>query len=104
MRQHHSRHIASLLLADSYKGTVLSIFFLGYAATQLLGGSLADVYGGKAVLATGVVAWSSFTILTPNAAVAGSATLITCRVAMGLGEVRTPLTARHALSRFASWP
>jgi Major Facilitator Superfamily len=73
---------------ESYQGTILSIFFLGYAATQLVGGTLADRYGGKAVLAVGVVTWSAFTFLTPDAAMAGSATLITCRICMGLGEVR----------------
>jgi MFS transporter, ACS family, solute carrier family 17 (sodium-dependent inorganic phosphate cotransporter), other len=60
---------------------------VGYAGTQLIGGSLADRYGGKLVLATGVVAWSAFTFLTPDAAVAGSVTLISCRIAMGFGEV-----------------
>lgn len=40
--------------SDSYKGTVLSVFFIGYAATQLLGGALADRYGGKGVLAIGL--------------------------------------------------
>lgn len=39
---------------DSYKGTILSVFFIGYAATQLLGGGLADRFGGKSVLATGL--------------------------------------------------
>lgn len=72
---------------ETFKGTILGIFFLGYAATQLVGGALADRYGGKAVLASGVVAWSVFTFLTPDAAAAGSTTLIACRIAMGLGEV-----------------
>lgn len=39
---------------DSYKGTILSVFFIGYAATQLLGGGLADRFGGKRVLASGL--------------------------------------------------
>ena len=74
---------------EAYRGTILSSFFLGYAGTQLLGGTLADRYGGKAVLTAGVVTWSLFTFLTPEAAAGGSVTLIACRIAMGLGEARS---------------
>ena len=73
---------------ESFQGTVLSAFFLGYAGTQLIGGTLADRYGGKTVLTAGVLCWSAFTFLTPDAAMLGSGTLISCRVLMGLGEVR----------------
>jgi MFS family permease len=72
---------------DSFKGTILSVFFLGYSSTQLIGGTLADRYGGKTILTVGVVTWSAFTFLTPDAAMAGTATLIACRISMGLGEV-----------------
>lgn len=71
---------------DGYKGTVLSVFFLGYAGTQLLGGSLADRFGGKRVLAAGLLAWSACTFFTPAAAMMGAPALITTRIAMGLGE------------------
>jgi len=37
----------------AYQGVVLSTFFVGYALTQVLGGQLADKYGGKAVLGAG---------------------------------------------------
>ncbi|KAF9413368.1 hypothetical protein BGZ94_000761, partial [Podila epigama] len=33
------------------QGAILSSFFLGYILTQVLGGALADRYGGKPVLA-----------------------------------------------------
>lgn len=33
---------------------MLSVFFSGYATTQILGGKLADQFGGKMVLAAGV--------------------------------------------------
>lgn len=68
------------------QGVVLSAFFAGYMATQLLGGSLADRYGGKVVLTCGVAAWSLTTLLTPEAAALGVAPLVAMRVAMGLGE------------------
>lgn len=40
--------------AQAYQGVVLSVFFAGYATTQILGGKLADQLGGKLVLASGV--------------------------------------------------
>jgi ACS family sodium-dependent inorganic phosphate cotransporter len=71
----------------SFEGTVLSAFFLGYALTQMLGGWLADRYGGKFTLAAGLTAWSVFTIATSSAAALGNAPLLATRVGLGLGEV-----------------
>jgi ACS family sodium-dependent inorganic phosphate cotransporter len=71
---------------DAFKGVVLSAFFAGYAATQVLGGSLADKHGGKRVLAVGVALWSVFTALTPAAAAAGAAPLLIVRALLGVGE------------------
>eukprot|EP00438_Fugacium_kawagutii_P010783 Skav220895 [mRNA] locus=scaffold3880:87722:90575:+ [translate_table: standard] len=58
----------------------------GYAATQLLGGQLADALGAKWVLAAGLSCWSLATALTPWAAAAGAAPLLVVRLALGLGE------------------
>lgn len=52
----------------------------------MLGGSLADRFGGKAVLAAGVTLWSAFTCLTPSAAAGGTAALLAARVMLGVGE------------------
>lgn len=49
-------------------------------------GSLADRYGGKFVLTTGVLLWSLFTVLTPGAAAAGTVPLLAARVLLGVGE------------------
>jgi MFS family permease len=68
------------------QGTVLSAFFVGYLLTQVVGGRLADRFGGKIVLAGGVLLWSLFTILTPPAAAIGFAVLLIARIGMGLGE------------------
>lgn len=68
------------------QGTVLSSFFAGYLLTQVAGGWLADRFGGKIVLAGGVLLWSLFTILTPPAAYVGLGVLLAARVAMGMGE------------------
>lgn len=70
----------------AYQGVVLSVFFGGYATTQILGGKLADQFGGKLVLAAGVALWSLFTFLTPGAAAAGAAPLLAARVMLGVGE------------------
>ena len=84
--------IAIIPMAQEYgwdagvQGIVLSCFYFGYMVTQLLGGYLADRFGGKLVLAVGVVWWSAFTILTPPAAAMGIGMLIATRVLMGMGE------------------
>jgi len=70
----------------TFEGVVLSSFFVGYAATQLLGGQLADAYGGKPVLAAGLSLWSLATFATPLAARSGAGLLLLSRVALGLGE------------------
>jgi ACS family sodium-dependent inorganic phosphate cotransporter len=72
--------------SDTERGLVLSSFFAGYMVTQVLGGWLAQKWGGKAVLGFGVVWWSVFTILTPLSALTSFPVLIATRIAMGLGE------------------
>jgi ACS family sodium-dependent inorganic phosphate cotransporter len=67
-------------------GVVMSSFFIGYLLTQVPGGWLAGRFGGKHVLAGGVLLWSLFTALTPPAAFAGFAALIAARIVMGMGE------------------
>ena len=68
------------------QGAVLSSFFVGYLLTQVVGGRLADRFGGKVVLAGGVLLWSLFTIVTPPAAAFGFTALLLARVGMGMGE------------------
>ena len=68
------------------QGTVLSSFFVGYLLLQIVGGRLADRFGGKIVLGVGVLLWSLFTVLTPPAAHLGLGILIATRIAMGMGE------------------
>jgi MFS family permease len=55
-------------------------------AAAAAAGSLADRYGGKFVLTTGVFLWSLFTVLTPSAAAAGTVPLLAARVLLGIGE------------------
>ncbi len=71
------------------QGTVLSSFFIGYLLLQIVGGRLADRFGGKVVLGVGVLVWSLFTVLTPPAAYLGLGVLIAARIGMGMGEAVT---------------
>jgi len=67
-------------------GLVQSSFLWGYMLTPLLGGILADRYGGKAVLGAGILLWSIATIATPYAAMTSLPLLLLTRAVMGLGE------------------
>ena len=78
------------------EGLVLSAFFYGYGATQIVGGGWADRAGGKATLTAGVCAWSLATAATPVAAAMGVPTLIVARIALGAGE-GVAFPAIHAL-------
>ncbi len=90
----------SLGWSETEKGLVLSSFFIGYMAAQIIGGVLADRFGGKRVLGVSLIAWSIFTALTPIAASASFALLIIARIGLGLGEA--PLSPA-ALSLFGKW-
>lgn len=84
------------------QGVVLSAVFWGYIWTQLVGGWMADRFGGYRVLAVGVAVWSLATLIVPPAAAASFTVLLAARVLLGLGEgVNFPsihsLTARWTL-------
>lgn len=68
------------------EGAIFSCFFYGYMATQILGGYLADKFGGKYVFAAGALGWSIFTLITPFAARWHFIALIVCRVFLGVAE------------------
>jgi MFS family permease len=82
------------------KGLIMSSFFVGYLMTQVVGGWLADRFGGKLILGFGVLFWSAFTIITPSAAFAGLSLLLLSRVGMGLGEA---VTFPSIYSLFSRW-
>jgi ACS family sodium-dependent inorganic phosphate cotransporter len=67
-------------------GLILSSFFWGYIGPQMLGGWLADRFGGKRVLMAGVLLWSIGTLLTPAAAEISFGALLVMRAVLGLGE------------------
>lgn len=98
--------VAIIPMAEEYgwskgtQGIILSCFYFGYILTQLLGGYLADRFGGKIVLAVGVLWWSLFTILTPLAASFGIVALIVARILMGMGE---GVTFPSVYSLYSKW-
>ncbi|KAJ8435783.1 hypothetical protein Cgig2_019202 [Carnegiea gigantea] len=63
---------------------VPSSFLWGYIFSSVIGGALADKYGGKTVMAWGVSLWSLFTLLTPWAAGHSATTLLVIRALFGL--------------------
>lgn len=66
---------------------VLGSFFYGYVCTQIPGGRLAEVFGGKRVYGIGVFITSLFTILSPIAARINFPLFILVRILEGMGEV-----------------
>ena len=81
-------------------GIILSSFYFGYMFTLIVGGYLADKYGGKKVLGYGLLIWSFFTIITPFFAYSGLWWLVFIRILMGLGEGIT-FPSWHAI--YARW-
>ena len=82
------------------RGLILSAFFWGYLAPQMIGGWVADRFGGKRVLAAGVALWSAATFLTPPAASISFGVLLLMRAALGAGEAIN-FPAVHSLA--ARW-
>ena len=86
--------------SESQVGLLLGSFYFGYMITMILGGYLADKYGGKKVLGYALLIWSLFTIITPFFAYQGLWWLILIRILMGLGEGVT-FPSWHAI--YARW-
>ncbi|XP_003578623.1 probable anion transporter 5, chloroplastic isoform X2 [Brachypodium distachyon] len=83
---------------SSTAGLVQSSFFWGYALSQLPGGWLAKLVGGRRVLKVGVLAWSLSTAIIP--AVAGFMPgLVLSRILVGIGEGVSPSAATDLIAR-----
>ncbi len=72
--------------SESRKGLILSSFFFGYMLMQIVGGWLANLFGGKRVLIISLILTSLCTALTPVAAYFWLPVLIMVRVALGISE------------------
>eukprot|EP00058_Branchiostoma_floridae_P006267 XP_002591755.1 hypothetical protein BRAFLDRAFT_123519 [Branchiostoma floridae] len=91
-------------------GSVLSVFFWGYASTQVLGGYLSDRFGGEVISMVAAVGWSTITLLYPQLLYLFSSHdtcirfVILCRILHGAcqGVVGVYL-AGHILELTGSW-
>ncbi|XP_020584116.1 probable anion transporter 6, chloroplastic [Phalaenopsis equestris] len=88
--------------SSSTAGLVQSSFFWGYALSQLPGGWLATLFGGRKVLEIGVLSWSLATILVPNSAVIPG--LVLSRILVGIGEGVSPSAATDIIARSIPLP
>ncbi|XP_049873381.1 sialin isoform X2 [Pectinophora gossypiella] len=79
---------------------ILGSFFYGYVLTQIPGGRIAELFGGKLVYGVGVLLTALFTILSPIAAYVDFKFFIAVRALEGLGEGVT-YPAMHAM--LAKW-
>ncbi|KAH9616778.1 hypothetical protein KSS87_014933 [Heliosperma pusillum] len=83
---------------SSMAGLVQSSFFWGYALSQLPGGWLAKIFGGRQVLAFGVLTWSVATALLPSMA-GYMPGLVLSRILVGIGEGVSPSAATDLIAR-----
>ncbi|PIN22218.1 Permease of the major facilitator superfamily [Handroanthus impetiginosus] len=82
----------------SVAGLVQSSFFWGYALSQLPGGWLAKIFGGRRVLQVGVLVWSLATTLVPILA-GFMPGLVLSRILVGIGEGVSPSAATDMIAR-----
>lgn len=76
------------------QGLILSSFYWGYVLTHIPGGMIAERYGGKYVLALGILCTALFTFVTPFIIYATDGDwiwVVIVRVIEGLGEVSEAL-------------
>ncbi|ESQ42059.1 hypothetical protein EUTSA_v10013250mg [Eutrema salsugineum] len=84
--------------SSSVAGLVQSSFFWGYALSQLPGGWLSKIFGGRKVLEIGVFTWSFATALVPLLA-GFMPGLIFSRILVGIGEGVSPSAATDLIAR-----
>ncbi|XP_074270469.1 putative anion transporter 3, chloroplastic [Silene latifolia] len=72
--------------STSFVGIVQSSFLWGYIVSSVIGGAMADKFGGARVMAWGVGFWSLATFLTPWAADLSATTLLVVRAFFGLAQ------------------
>lgn len=85
---------------EATQGIVLGAFFYGYVLTQIPGGRMAEMLGGKYIYGIGVLITAIFTLLTPIAAYNSFPALVVVRILEGMGEGVT-FPAMHAM--LARW-
>ncbi|XP_053993180.1 sialin-like [Hylaeus volcanicus] len=85
---------------EKTQGFILGAFFLGYVITNVPGGRLAEIYGGKLIYGLGVFLTAVLTVISPFAAYVGLVPFLIVRVAEGFTEGVT-FPAMHSM--LAHW-
>ncbi|XP_052740394.1 sialin-like [Bicyclus anynana] len=86
---------------EETQGFLLSGFYYGYVTTQVLGGFLAEKYGGKWVLGTALLSTALFTLMTPFTIKNGGVTwLFILRVLEGVAEGPTMPCLMNMMARW----
>ncbi|PSN33898.1 hypothetical protein C0J52_09548 [Blattella germanica] len=83
---------------EELQGFILSSYFYGSVATQLLGGRLSEIFGTKLVFGSGVFLSGFVTALTPVLARLHVSGLIAARVVAGLCSVSNPAGAMISMA------
>ncbi|KAK3853415.1 hypothetical protein Pcinc_040040 [Petrolisthes cinctipes] len=84
---HEGQTVEGEFAWDSWtQGLVLGAFFWGYASTNLLGGIASEYFGGKVVLAGGILLSSVCSLVSPVSVRASYKVFIVVRVLMGAGQ------------------
>lgn len=65
----------------------MGAFFVGYVITNVPGGRMAEIYGGKLIYGLGVFLTAVLTVISPFAAYAGLVPFLAVRIAEGFTEV-----------------
>nr|CAD7394676.1 unnamed protein product [Timema cristinae] len=87
-RAQHDKRDGEFKWDEELQGIILSGFFYGYAAGQLLGGQLAERFGGKIVYGLGTFIAAALTVVSPQCAWISDKLLFAVRLLEGLAEVR----------------
>ncbi|GFR07831.1 hypothetical protein TNCT_274031, partial [Trichonephila clavata] len=72
------------LWTPSMQGVVLGAYFYGYVCTQVFGGRMAEIAGGKWVMGLSILIASFLTFVTPVAADIGVVAITVVRIMLGL--------------------
>lgn len=76
-------------MTNTEMGAIASMFFLGYAISQIPAGILLSKVGIRGTVSLSIIAFSIFTFLMGH--VTSAAQLVLCRLGLGLGEGPTPV-------------
>ncbi|XP_076181577.1 major facilitator superfamily transporter 10 isoform X2 [Ptiloglossa arizonensis] len=85
---------------EKTQGIILGAFFVGYVITNVPGGRMAEIYGGKLIYGLGVFLTAVLTVISPFAAYAGLVPFLAVRIAEGFTEGVT-FPAMHSM--LAHW-